>query len=96
MLYEIQQALKAPKDQKNDFGGYQYRSAEQILSIVKPLLDGAELTLTDDIVQVGDRIYVKATAKLHKDGETRESTAFAREPAHATKTGRPSASSSTV
>lgn len=65
-LLAIQQALKAPKDQENKFGGYMYRSAESILEAVKPLLNEQEccLVLNDAMEQVGGRIYVKATATL--------------------------------
>ena len=83
-LAKIQKELKAPKDLRNNFGGYNYRSAESILEAVKPLLDGATLTLTDDIVFIGDaddsRFYVKATA-IFRDGDfTETTTAYAREP----------------
>lgn len=65
-LAAVQQELKAPKDKKNTFGGYNYRSAEGILEAVKPVLKkyGATITLTDEIVEVGGRIYVKATASF--------------------------------
>jgi hypothetical protein len=58
--------LKAPKGQTNKFGGYKYRSAEDILTAVKPLLSewSSTLVITDDIVEVGGRVYVKATAIL--------------------------------
>lgn len=83
-LAKIQQELKAPKDMKNDFGGYKYRSAESILEAVKPLLDGAVLTLSDEIIFIGDkddgRFYIKATATF-KDGDfTEQTVAYAREP----------------
>jgi hypothetical protein len=79
-LNEIQQKLKAPKGQTNSFGKYKYRSCEDILEAVKPLLGTATLTLSDEIVQVGDRYYVKATATLvDKDGAIC-TTAYAREP----------------
>lgn len=79
-LAKIQKELKAPKDMHNNFGGYNYRSAESILESVKPLLDGAILTLEDDIILVGDRFYIKATATF-QDGEfIKQTTAFAREP----------------
>lgn len=65
-LMNIQQELKAPKNQRNSFGNYNYRSCEDILEAVKPLLVKYEciLTLSDELVQVGDRYYVKATARL--------------------------------
>ena len=76
----IQRELKAPKDQRNTFGNYNYRSCEDILEEVKPLLDGAILTLSDEMVEVGGRVYVKATA-LFIDGDyEKATTAFAREP----------------
>ncbi len=65
-LANVQQSLKATKDQFNKFGGYNYRSCESILESVKPLLakEHLALTLTDEMVQVGERIYVKATATV--------------------------------
>jgi len=79
-LIEIQKGLKAPKSQKNHFGKYNYRSCEDILEAVKPLLGNAYLTLSDDIINVGDRIYVKATATLKvNDGQAVSVTAMARE-----------------
>lgn len=82
-LMGIQANLKAPKGQTNKFGGYKYRSAEDIVESVKPLLEkfGATLLLSDEVVEVGGRVYVKATAKLG-DTETDEfieTTAYARE-----------------
>ena len=81
-LVEIQSKLNAPKSQFNKFGGYKYRSCEDILQAVKPLLTENKCTLTvyDDIVLVGTRIYVKATATLkNEQGETETTTAFASE-----------------
>lgn len=81
-LIEIQSSLVAPKDKKNTFGNYTYRSAEQILESVKPLLKkyNCTLTISDDLVQLGDRFYVKATATIrNSSGETESTTAFARE-----------------
>ena len=63
-LVDIQQALKAPKGQFNKFGGYAYRSCEDILEAVKPLLGDASLVIYDEVVMIGDRYYVKATAEL--------------------------------
>ena len=83
VLNKIQCELKAPKTQMNKFGGYAYRSCEDILEAVKPLLQKYEavLTIGDEIIAVADRIYVKATATLKgKDGEVSVS-AYAREPA---------------
>lgn len=72
-LLKIQQELKAPKGQYNSFGNYKYRSAEDILESVKPLLakHKAVLTLSDTAEAVGDRVYIKATATL-SDAEIRE------------------------
>jgi len=78
-LADIQKKLNAPKGQTNTFGGYKYRSCEDILMAVKPLLIDLAITVNDEMVLVGDRIYVKATATI-TDGETSVSTsAFARE-----------------
>jgi len=82
-LVYIQSTLKAPKNQRNTFGGYNYRSCEDIMEAVKPLLKEMNCTLvvSDDIVQVGDRFYVKATAILKTpSGEEYKNSAFAREP----------------
>lgn len=64
---QIQSELKAPKGQRNDFGKYNYRSCEDILEAVKPLLKERELVIliTDDIVQIGERYYVRATATIY-------------------------------
>jgi hypothetical protein len=65
-LVKIQAELKAPKNQTNSFGKYKYRSAEDIIEAVKPILNkyGTALVVSDEVVQVGDRIYIKATATL--------------------------------
>ncbi len=80
-LYQVQQELKAPKGQTNKFGGYKYRSCEDILESVKKVtLDiGGIITLSDDIVEVGGRVYVKATATYSIGNEEISTTAFARE-----------------
>ena len=78
-LAAIQTKLHAPKNQKNTFGGYNYRSCEDILEAVKPLLDGLVLTITDEVTEVGGRIYVKATARLTDGKDAMTATAFARE-----------------
>ena len=82
-LLQVQSDLKAPKGQYNSFGKYNYRSAEDILEAVKPLLhnEGLVQTISDEIVSVGDRIYVKSTVTLY-DAESDESlsaSALARE-----------------
>ncbi len=79
-LAEIQQSLKAPKGQLNSFGGYKYRSCEDILEAVKPLLGEATLVISDELVNLGDRYYVKATTTLKTDKEEYSTTAYAREP----------------
>ena len=80
-LLKIQSELKAPKNQRNDFGKYNYRSCEDILEAVKPLLVKEKLLLriTDELVQVGERYYIKATAILTDGTETIENTSYARE-----------------
>lgn len=81
-LGAVQSALKAPKGQENKFGGYRYRSCEDIMEAVKPLLKehGLVLTVSDAMETVGTRYYVKATATI-TDGESEKSvTAYAREP----------------
>lgn len=87
-LINIQNKLNAPKNQRNNFGGYSYRSAEDILEALKPLLkeEKCSLVLKDDIVFIGDqddaRFYVKAIATLYNDDGTEiaNSVAYAREP----------------
>ena len=81
-LVAIQNRLNAPKDLFNKFGNYKYRSCESILAAVKPLLDETKCTLviSDEIIMVGTRVYVKATATLtNEKGESTSSTAYARE-----------------
>jgi hypothetical protein len=81
-LAAIQAELKAPKGNFNSFGKYKYRSCEDIVEAVKPLLADhrCHLILTDDVVAVLDRVYVKATATIWKGAEViGQATAFARE-----------------
>lgn len=82
-LIEIQKALKAPKNQRNSFGNYNYRSCEDILEAVKPLLATYKLALVikDDIVAIDGRFYIKAIAQLFDDEgkEITYTTALARE-----------------
>ena len=84
-LMAVQSELKAPKGQKNTFGNYSYRSAEDILEAVKPLLkeNGLYLNISDEVVLIGDRYYIKATVTAVDiaTGEAASSTAFAREAA---------------
>lgn len=79
---DIQHKLKAPKGQYNSFGKYNYRSCEDILEGVKPLLKKYNLALliNDEVVQIGERYYVKATAKITDGREFVIATAYAREP----------------
>ena len=81
-LAAIQAELKAPKDLSNNFGGYRYRSAENILAAVKPLLakHGLTINLTDTIMQIGDRFYLKAKAEISNGNVATFSEAYAREP----------------
>lgn len=82
-LLAVQSELKAPKGQYNSFGKYKYRSCEDIVEAVKPILskNRAALLLDDEIVEVGGRFYVKATAQFIdcEDGKGIEVHAFARE-----------------
>lgn len=80
-LGAVQIKLKAPKNQTNKFGGYNYRSCEDILEAVKPLLHeaGATLAISDEVLMVGDRFYVVATAAFTCEGETIATQAWARE-----------------
>lgn len=82
-LINIQNDLKAPKGNYNSFGKYKYRSCEDILEAVKPLLarEGCSLTLSDEPILIGDRYYIKATATITDGEETKSVTAFARESA---------------
>lgn len=83
-LMLIQSELKAPKAQLNKFGGYKYRSCEDILKAVKPLLlkHGCTLAITDEVRMVGERYYVVATAAIvNAGGESIQTTAYAREEA---------------
>lgn len=82
-LAEIQVELKAPKNQFNSFGKYNYRSCEDILEAAKPLAvsKGAVITISDEVIEVANRIYVKATATLTdiSDGSCVSVSALARE-----------------
>jgi len=82
-LLAIQTELKAPKSQYNNFGKYKYRNCEDILESLKPILakNKSTITISDDVVSVGNRIYIRATAKIvdTETGESVETTAYARE-----------------
>lgn len=84
ILQKIQSELKAPKNQHNDFGNFNYRNAEDIQESLKPIFAkyGYCITITDKIVQVGNRIYIRALVKLHdeKMNEITTTVAYAREP----------------
>jgi aminoglycoside N3'-acetyltransferase len=78
-LIKIQSELKAPKNQINSFGKYKYRSCEDILEALKPLLlkHACTLTIHDEVKQIGDLIYIEATASIQKGDESRTVTAQA-------------------
>lgn len=81
-LINIQSGLKVPKNQRNNFGKYNFRSAEDILESVKPLLakEKCFLTISDELILVGDRYYIQATAMLtNSEGKIVQTTALARE-----------------
>ena len=82
-LIEVQTKLKAPKSQYNSFGKYSYRNCEDILEALKPILHevGATIIISDEVVSVNERYYVKATVKFidTETGDTVEASANARE-----------------
>lgn len=81
-LIAIQNELKAPKSNYNSFGKYKYRSAENILEAVKPLLQkyGCQMTITDDVIAVGSRVYIKAVVTItDSEGNSATVSALARE-----------------
>ena len=78
-LAQIQKELNAPKNQYNKFGKYYYRSCEDILEGLKKVLGECVVMVSDDMVAVGSRIYVKATATISLGTESESVTAFARE-----------------
>ena len=80
-LLNVITELKAPKGQRNNFGNYNYRSCEDILEAVKPLLLKYSLmmSINDDVVSILDRVYVKATVTVWNDKESKQVSAFARE-----------------
>lgn len=83
VLREIQQKVKAPKNQYNSFGRYSYRSAEDIMEAVKPLLEKAKasIILSDEIVAEGGRFYIRSTATILTGSDEHLSvSAYAREP----------------
>lgn len=80
-MIAVQSALKAPKGQYNSFGKYNYRNCEDILEAVKPLLkaNGLFVTISDEIIAVGSRVYVRAVATISDGENSISTTAFARE-----------------
>ena len=80
-LLQVQTKLNAPKNRKNTFGGYKYRSCEDILEAVKPLLarEGLVLNISDEVLEIGGRVYVKAKATITDGQNFQTSTAYARE-----------------
>ena len=82
-LSKIQTELKAPKGQYNSFGKYKYRSCEDILEALKPIVakNKATLILSDELVNIGERYYIKSTATLIDTEEEKQiqNTAYARE-----------------
>lgn len=78
-LARIQKELKAPKNQRNSFGNYNYRSCEDILEALKPILGDSTLVISDEIVAMEGRFYVKATATLTTANGNYTATAYARE-----------------
>jgi hypothetical protein len=79
-LSQIQKELKVPKDQTNSFGGYNYRSCEDILESVKKILpENAYIVISDKVIEVGGRVYIEATATLHIGDSTYTATGCARE-----------------
>lgn len=80
-LATVQQRLRARKDKQNAFGGYSYRNKEGILEAVKPHLAEyqATITISEELVNLGDRYYIKATAAFNCCGQTIASTSYARE-----------------
>jgi len=78
-LAKIQQNLIAPKNQRNTFGNYNYRSCEDIVEALKPLLGDLSLVISDDLVSIGDRSYIKATVTLSDGTDSVSVSALAKE-----------------
>lgn len=80
ILSQMQKGLKAKKGQYNSFGKYHYRSLEDLTEAIKPLLpSGVALIMSDELVMIGNRYYIKATAKITDGKESQEATGWARE-----------------
>lgn len=80
-LINIQSELKAPKSQRNNFANYNFRSCEDILEAIKPILSkyGCAVIINDDILMVGERIYIKSTVTVLSENESMSVSSFARE-----------------
>ena len=80
-LSDIQVKLSAPKNQTNEYGNYKYRNIESIMEALKPHLveTGCAIICSDELVQIGDRYYIKATVSLTKGSDTISVTGYARE-----------------
>lgn len=78
----IQAEVQAPKNKFNSFGKYAYRSAENIIEAVKPIINpkGYHLILSDEMVIIGERYYIKATATISNGEQSYSATSYAREP----------------
>jgi hypothetical protein len=78
----IQAEVQAPKNKFNSFGKYAYRSAENIIEAVKPIINpkGYHLILSDEMVIIGERYYIKATATISNGEKSYSATSYAREP----------------
>jgi hypothetical protein len=79
-LSEIQKTLKVPKGQYNSFGKYKFRSCEDILEAVKPLLKNATIIFNDEMILLGERYYIKTIATYKSEKEEISTAGFAREP----------------
>lgn len=81
LITKVQSELKAPKGQFNKFGGYKYRNCEDILEAVKPLLSklGLVITINDELINMGNRFYIKATATISDGENSISNSALARE-----------------
>lgn len=92
-IIKIQQELKAPKNQRNSFGNYNYRSAEDIIEAVKPIAHKYNyyLNITDDVIEIGGRVYVKSTARLLSESGDNSATAIGWAREEETKKGMDSA-----
>ncbi len=79
-LADVQERLNAPKSQWNKFGKYHYRSCEDILQGLKPLLGDAVVLISDEVKLIGNRVYIEASATFQLEGEKITVKGLAREP----------------